>query len=573
MMSVTEAGLGRTKAWDERYYAHVFATADEYQHTLIVETDGDYISTSTGERLVDFTSGLLCVNAGQRNQDVRDAIVAAMDRFGFVWEGFANPYRTRAAKLIMEDVLGSDGWAGRIRFTSSGSEAVELALLVAKTVTRATELVSRDFAYHGWTHGALSLMGLPGSRGILAAPDGEVRRPPGIPMPGVHFRLPLPIAGAVRLRTRTPSARRRPETFACIAATEHMIRTLGSDTSAAVVVEPIFGVGMIHPPAEYLGQLRELTRDYGILLIDDEVMTGFGRTGRWFAYQHSEGVTPDLMAIGKGVVSAALPVGGGLVISRRISDIMDRFRWETVSTFAGHPITMAAVEANVAWMLEERIPERAEAQGKLLGDLLVQLRDRHPSVDAVQGAGLLWPWSWFGRMGPANRSSPTIVTRSRWVTRSHRHSSSPPSPGGTAWHWRRRHRTRCASDHHSRWTITRSSTAFRSSTRCWMLLIAGMGFEHRHVAEKLNRPGGEMRSTRPLPLTAGVAAVRRGCGGTGTHSRCPAAWAGARRGSAASPPPGSRPRRRPRASSASRRRAARSAGRSSRSTSATSSTR
>ena len=388
MMSVTEAELEELRAWDERYYAHVFATADEYQHTLIVETDGDYIYTSTGERLVDFTSGLLCVNAGQRNQRVRDAIVAAMDRFGFVWEGFANPYRTRAAKLIMEDVLGADGWAGRIRFTSSGSEAVELALLVAKTVTGRPNIVSRDFAYHGWTHGALSLMGLPGSRGILAAPDGEVRRPPGIPVPGVHF-APAPHCRRCPIAHTYPECKASTGTLACIAATEHMIRTLGSDTVAAVVVEPIFGVGMIHPPAEYLGQLRELTRDYGILLIDDEVMTGFGRTGRWFAYQHSEGVTPDLMAIGKGVVSAALPVGG-LVISRRISDIMDRFRWETVSTFAGHPITMAAVEANVAWMLEERIPERAEAQGKLLGDLLVQLRDRHPSVDAVQGAGLLW---------------------------------------------------------------------------------------------------------------------------------------------------------------------------------------
>ena len=308
MMSVTEAELEELRAWDERYYAHVFATADEYQHTLIVETDGDYIYTSTGERLVDFTSGLLCVNAGQRNQRVRDAIVAAMDRFGFVWEGFANPYRTRAAKLIMEDVLGSDGWAGRIRFTSSGSEAVELALLVAKTVTGRPNIVSRDFAYHGWTHGALSLMGLPGSRGILAAPDGEVRRPPGIPLPGVHF-APAPHCRRCPIAHTYPECKASTGTLACVAATEHMIRTLGSDTVAAVVVEPIFGVGMIHPPAEYLGQLRELTRDYGILLIDDEVMTGFGRTGRWFAYQHSEGVTPDLMAIGKGVVSAALPAG------------------------------------------------------------------------------------------------------------------------------------------------------------------------------------------------------------------------------------------------------------------------
>ena len=100
-MSVTEAELEELRAWDERYYAHVFATADEYQHTLIVETDGDYVYTSTGERLVDFTSGLLCVNAGQRNQRVRDAIVAAMDRFikseAKLWGGVI-----RSAKISVE---------------------------------------------------------------------------------------------------------------------------------------------------------------------------------------------------------------------------------------------------------------------------------------------------------------------------------------------------------------------------------------------------------------------------------------------------------------------------------------
>ena len=126
------------------------------------------------------------------------AIVEALDRYGFVWEGYATDYRSRAAKLIVEDMLGEDGWAGRVRFISSGTEAVELALLLAKLVTGRPNVISRDFAYHGWTHGALSLMGLPGSRGILAAADtDEIRRPAGIPMAGVHFAsgallLPLP---------------------------------------------------------------------------------------------------------------------------------------------------------------------------------------------------------------------------------------------------------------------------------------------------------------------------------------------------------------------------------------------
>ena len=123
---------------------------------------------------------------------------------------------------------------------------------------------------------------------------------------------------------------------------------------------------MFHPPAEYLPQLRELTREHGILWIDDEVMTGFGRTGKHFAYQHAPGVTPDLMVVGKGMVSAAFPAGG-VVISREIAELMDRYRWETVSTFAGNPIVSAAVAANVEWLIEERVADRAAVLGRAPG--------------------------------------------------------------------------------------------------------------------------------------------------------------------------------------------------------------
>ena len=319
---------------------------------------------------------------------IRDAIVEALDRYGFVAEVFATPYRAKAAKLIMQDVLGPDDWAGRIRFTSSGSEANELAMLIAKTVTGRPNIISRDFAYHGWTHGALSAMGLPGSRGIMAAPDGEIRRPPGIPIPGVHF-APAPYCRRCPIGHTYPACKRGGDRLACIDATEHLIRTLGADTVAAIIAEPIFGVGMFHPPKEYLGQLREMTRDYGILWIDDEIMTGFGRTGKWFAYQHADGVVPDLMTIGKGVASAALPVGG-MVMSRQISEQMDDYRWETISTYSGHPVVMAAVAASVEWMISNDLPRQAAEKGQLVADLLGALVERHPSVDQVQGGGMLW---------------------------------------------------------------------------------------------------------------------------------------------------------------------------------------
>jgi taurine--2-oxoglutarate transaminase len=377
------------RAWDESYYAHVFVGAGEYEHVAVARADGDFLELADGRRLLDFTSGLLCANAGHRNERIRAAIVEALDRYGFVWEAYSSDYRARAAKLVVEDLLGPDDWAGRIRFTSSGSEAVELALLVAKLVTGRPNVISRDFAYHGWTHGALSLMGLPGSRGILAAVEtDEIRRPAGIPMQGVHF-APAPYCFSCPIGHTYPACKRGGETLACIDALDHLVRTLGPDSVAAVVAEPIFGVGMFHPPAEYLGQLRELTREHGILWIDDEVMTGFGRTGKHFAYQHSPGVTPDLMAVGKGMVSAALPAGG-VVMSREIARLMDDYRWETVSTFAGHPIVSAAIAANVEWLIEERVAERTAALGEHMGRRLRELQEIHPCVAEVAGAGLLW---------------------------------------------------------------------------------------------------------------------------------------------------------------------------------------
>ena len=377
------------RAWDEDYYAHVFVTADEYEHVPIARADGDFVELADGTRLLDFTSGLLCANAGHRNERIRAAIVEALDRYGFVWEGYATDYRARAAKLLVEDLLGEDDWAGRVRFCSSGSEAVEMALLVAKLVTGRPNVISRDFAYHGWTHGALSLMGLPGARGILAsAATDEIRRPAGIPMAGVHFG-PAPYCFDCPIGHTYPACKRGGETLACIDALEHLILTLGPDSIAAVVAEPIFGVGMFHPPEEYLHQLRALTRRHGILWIDDEVMTGFGRTGRNFAYQHATGVTPDLMALGKGMVSAALPAGG-LVMSRELAELMDGYRWETVSTFAGHPVVAAAVCANLEWVIEERVAERAAELGEHMGTRLRELEATHPCVAEVSGAGLLW---------------------------------------------------------------------------------------------------------------------------------------------------------------------------------------
>jgi taurine--2-oxoglutarate transaminase len=154
------------------------------------------------------------------------------------------------------------------------------------------------------------------------------------------------------------------------------------------VTEIFYGGSCIHPPPEYIPQLREMTRRLGILWIDDEVVCGFGRCGKWFAYQLYEGVTPDIMTIGKGMNGCALP-GGGVIISQEIAREVDRYRYWTGSTHAGHPIVAATVAAAVEFMIEENIPEVAAEKGEILAEKLQWLGNQHKCVGLTQSVGLL----------------------------------------------------------------------------------------------------------------------------------------------------------------------------------------
>lgn len=142
------------------------------------------------------------------------------------------------------------------------------------------------------------------------------------------------------------------------------------------------------PPKEYIPQIRKLTKDLDILWIVDEVLTGFGRTGKWFNYQHY-GVTPDIVTMAKGLSSSTIPAGA-VVVNKEIAEFMDQFRWETVSTYSGHPIAMAAVCANIEYMIEENLVEKAKETGKYFEKKLLELKDKHPTVGLVAGAGVLW---------------------------------------------------------------------------------------------------------------------------------------------------------------------------------------
>ncbi|GAH65702.1 unnamed protein product, partial [marine sediment metagenome] len=171
--------------------------------------------------------------------------------------------------------------------------------------------------------------------------------------------------------------------------TERLIETWGYETIAAMITEPLFGIGGIVPPPEYLPQLVEMLHEHDILWVCDEVLTGFGKIGKWFAHQLFGDLKPDLMPLGKGFVSSALPAAG-TVINKEIAEFLDKYRWIHVGTFHAHPISMAAVCANLEVLIETNAPELARKAGEYLGPKLRELQAKHETLGLVSGLGVFW---------------------------------------------------------------------------------------------------------------------------------------------------------------------------------------
>ena len=374
--------------WDRKYYMHVDSADSEYETIPIESTEGDYLVLPDGTRLLDTFNQLYCVNAGQRVPKIQEAIKAAADRYGFVWEAFTTDYRSYASKLLVEDILGPYNWAGKVSFCNSGSEANERALIFAKLFKNRSNIITREHAYHGWTMGAAGATRMVGIRSNLAGTTpGEFRQVPAHPFGGYHI-APAPHCYDCTLGQTYPECKQPNGQLACVKATERLIKTLGPESVAAMITEPIMGAATIHPPEEYLPQIRKMTKELDILWIADEVLTGFGRTGTWFAHQAHD-ITPDIMTMAKGIVSSALPAAA-VAVTKEIADFMDQWRWWTVATFAAHPLSLAAVCANLEYMIENNIPEMSRKAGEYFGSKLHELETKHPCVGLVKGGGMLW---------------------------------------------------------------------------------------------------------------------------------------------------------------------------------------
>lgn len=372
--------------WDRAYYLHNTAAQSEYVFAGIEAADGNYLYTADGAKLLDFQSQLVSDNMGHRHPRVHAEIRRAMERYGHVFFGFATDYRARAAKLVIEDILGPENWAGRLRILSSGTEAVENAMTMARLYTNRSLVLTQERSYHGLVPGATQVAGYRGNLTTGADTDDN-RDVPGFPGNG-FVAIPAPEHADWQGDGPLPS----------LVQTEEIIRNVGAGRIAAVITETMFGGASYMPHHSYLKGLHDLCRRHGILWICDDVLCGFGRLGEWFSYQIEPGIRPDLMALGKGINGCALPVGA-VVASKDIAEFIDRARWWSGSTHDAHPLVAASIVGNLEAMIEDGMIDKARQRGAQLKARLDALADKHACIGGFSGRGLYYTVDMVGPDG------------------------------------------------------------------------------------------------------------------------------------------------------------------------------
>jgi taurine--2-oxoglutarate transaminase len=322
---------------------------------------GVYFWTPEGKRFIDFNSQLMCVNIGHGDPRVVKAIQDQAAALPYANPFMATEPRARLAAKLAELTPGD---LDVFFFTNGGAEANENAFKIARAVTGRQKILARYRSYHGATAAAINA-------------TGDPRRWSQPPLPGVVHVLD-PYHGVARGWDTADEALR---------SLEEVIQLEGPQTIAAFILETVTGTnGILIPPDGYLQGVRALCDRHGILMICDEVMSGFGRTGTWFAVEHW-GVVPDLITMAKGLTSAYVQLGA-VAIRRKIADHFQATPFPSGLTYNSHPLACAAGLATIAVMEEDRLVEQARTRGVLMAELLADLEKRHPSVGVVRSIGL-----------------------------------------------------------------------------------------------------------------------------------------------------------------------------------------
>ena len=323
---------------------------------------GIYFWTPEDKRFIDFNSQLMCVNIGHGDERVIRAISEQAATLAYANPFMATDVRARLAKKLAEITPGD---IDTFFFTNGGAEANENAIRIARLVSGRHKIGARYRSYHGGTAGALTLTGDP--RRWAAEPG----------IPGV-FRIPDFYHG---IQKGTDTAED------VLARTEEVLELEGAKTVAAIIVEPVVGTnGILIPPDGYMQGLRALCDKYGIFLIADEVMAGFGRTGEWFSVDHWN-IKPDLISMAKGLTSAYVQLGA-VGMRREIAEHFQKNVFYGGLTYNSHPLACAAALATISVYEEDNLIERARDMGKLMRELMEDLKTRHVSVGTTRNIGL-----------------------------------------------------------------------------------------------------------------------------------------------------------------------------------------
>lgn len=333
----------------------------------VKKAEGIYFYDFDGNRYSDMSSQLVNMNLGHGNRAIIDAIKEQAEKYCYVSPSYGSEPRAKLAKMIIDRMPDN---MGKVFFTNGGADANENAVKIARMYTGRNKIFSRYRSYHGSTYGAGNL-------------TGEPRRYPLEPgIPGfVKFFDPYVY------RDNLPFATEKEASDFYVKKLREQVIYEGPDSVAAIVMETVTGSnGVIIPPEGYLQGVRKICDEFGIMMICDEVMAGFGRTGKMFAFQNWD-VKPDIVSFAKGVTCGYVQLGG-VAVSKKIAEYFDEHVLSCGLTYSGHPLACAAGVACVQYYDDAKVLDNVNSVGKVLGELLEELKSKYACVGDVRYIGL-----------------------------------------------------------------------------------------------------------------------------------------------------------------------------------------
>jgi taurine--2-oxoglutarate transaminase len=365
----TNPELGRQIVEDaKRYVLYSWSVQDAIAPIAVAGAEGRYFWDYDGKRYLDFASQLVNVSIGYGHPKMVAAIKEQAESLATIGPPMATESRSRLGKLLAEITPGDLSFSF---FTNGGTEANENAIKLARWYTGRNKIVARYRSYHGATGGSITLTGDPRRWAAEPGIPGVVRM-----FDPYTYRCPAGHPDPCPVCTGAPHL-------------EEILMYEGPETVAAVILETITGTnGIIVPPDGYLQSIREVCDRHGILLICDEVMAGFGRTGKWFGVDNWD-VVPDIITMAKGINSGYIPLGAMTVSPKLAEWIRPRF-FAGGLTYSGHPLACASAVASIEAFQEEGIVENAAAMGEVFRSELGRLAEKHPSIGEVRGLGCFW---------------------------------------------------------------------------------------------------------------------------------------------------------------------------------------